>query len=168
MSSSDPVISIHNLFKRYGNGDWVLNGIDLTVYPGQVIGYIGPNGAGKSTTVKILTGMIPEFEGDISILGMNLHENLLEVKRQIGYIPENAELYYLKSFPFSEQWSIDQSSGRMMQAFLLMIVTGGIGLLHYFVMDYTPVVIILAVLTLVADCLLINSFGNKTWKQLTS
>jgi ABC-2 type transport system ATP-binding protein len=93
MSSSDPVISIHNLFKRYGNGDWVLNGIDLTVYPGQVIGYIGPNGAGKSTTVKILTGMIPEFEGDISILGMNLHENLLEVKRQIGYIPENAELY---------------------------------------------------------------------------
>lgn len=77
-------------------------------------------------------------------------------------------LYYLKSFPFSEQWSIDQSSGRMMQAFLLMIVTGGIGLLHYFVMDYTPVVIILAVLTLVADCLLINSFGNKTWKQLTS
>jgi ABC-2 type transport system ATP-binding protein len=93
MENSTPIITIHNLFKRYGNGDWVLNGIDMTVYPGQVIGYIGPNGAGKSTTVKILTGLISEFEGDISILGLDLHKETLEIKKHIGYIPENAELY---------------------------------------------------------------------------
>lgn len=92
METSTPVITIHNLFKRYGNDDWVLNGIDLTVYPGQVIGYIGPNGAGKSTTVKILTGLIAEFEGDISILGSDLHKDTLEIKRQIGCFSINLEI----------------------------------------------------------------------------
>lgn len=93
METSSPVITINNLFKRYGKGDFVLNGIDLNVYPGQVIGYIGANGAGKSTTVKILTGLISEYEGEISILGFDLHKDTLEIKKHIGYIPENAELY---------------------------------------------------------------------------
>lgn len=89
----EPILSIKGLFKRYGTADWVLNGIDLEIFPGQVIGYIGPNGAGKSTTVKILTGLIPDFEGDISILGLDLRKDLLQIKSLIGYIPENAELY---------------------------------------------------------------------------
>ena len=54
--SITPIISIKNLYKSYGTNQ-VLKGINLEVYPGQVLGYIGPNGAGKSTTVKILCGL---------------------------------------------------------------------------------------------------------------
>jgi ABC-2 type transport system ATP-binding protein len=61
-SEKPPIISIRNLKKSYGDKQ-VLKGINLDIYPGQVIGYIGPNGAGKSTTVKVLTGLISDFEG---------------------------------------------------------------------------------------------------------
>jgi ABC-2 type transport system ATP-binding protein len=88
----EPVISIRNLFKSYGTKH-VLKDINLEVYPGQVIGYIGPNGAGKSTTVKILCGLLTDYDGSVSIKGMDLKENTLEVKRIIGYVPELAELY---------------------------------------------------------------------------
>lgn len=90
------IISIKNLEKSYKNGrseKKVLNGINLEIKPGQIIGYIGPNGAGKSTTVKILCGLLDDFEGEINILGMNLREESTEIKRKIGYIPENAALY---------------------------------------------------------------------------
>jgi len=87
-----PIISIKNLWKSYGNKA-VLKGIDLDIYPGQVIGYIGPNGAGKSTTVKILCGLISDYEGQVFVKGLNLKENALAVKSTIGYIPELAELY---------------------------------------------------------------------------
>jgi ABC-2 type transport system ATP-binding protein len=88
----NPIISIKNLFKNYGTKQ-VLKGIDIEIYPGQVIGYIGPNGAGKSTTVKILCGLITDYEGQVYVKGMNLHDHLVEVKSNIGYVPELAELY---------------------------------------------------------------------------
>ncbi len=88
----DPIISIKNLRKNYGSKE-VLKGISFDVYPGQVIGYIGPNGAGKSTTVKILCGLLSDFEGDITIQGMDLKTSALRIKSRIGYIPELAELY---------------------------------------------------------------------------
>lgn len=88
----EPIISLKNVFKSYGNKQ-VLKGIDVEIYPGQVIGYIGPNGAGKSTTVKILCGLITDYEGEVYIKGMNLKDNLVAVKNTIGYIPELAELY---------------------------------------------------------------------------
>lgn len=87
-----PIIQIQNLVKHYP-GKQVLKGIDLDVYPGQVIGYIGPNGAGKSTTVKILCGLINNFEGQVSIMDMDVKENSQAIKQHIGYIPELAELY---------------------------------------------------------------------------
>lgn len=90
------VISIANLEKSYQNGkaiNKVLKGIDIDIKPGQIIGYIGPNGAGKSTTVKILCGLLNEFNGDVSILGMDLRTQATEIKKRIGYIPENAALY---------------------------------------------------------------------------
>lgn len=89
---SNPIISIKNLWKSYGSKA-VLKGIDLDIYPGQVIGYIGPNGAGKSTTVKILCGLISDYEGQVFVSGLNLKEDALAVKSRIGYIPELAELY---------------------------------------------------------------------------
>jgi ABC-2 type transport system ATP-binding protein len=87
-----PVISIKNLFKSYGTKH-VLKDINLDVYPGQVIGYIGPNGAGKSTTVKILCGLLTDYEGHVTVKGFDLIKQTLEVKKIIGYVPELAELY---------------------------------------------------------------------------
>ncbi|WP_020567949.1 ABC transporter ATP-binding protein [Neolewinella persica] len=86
------IIRIKNLRKSYGNNA-VLKGIDLEVAAGQIIGYIGPNGAGKSTTIRILAGLDSQFEGDVEVLGYNVKDNPLEVKRRIGYIPEAAEIY---------------------------------------------------------------------------
>ncbi|RXQ96212.1 ABC transporter ATP-binding protein [Ancylomarina salipaludis] len=93
---TNTVISIKNLHKAYKNGasvNQVLKGVDLEIQSGQIIGYIGPNGAGKSTTVKILCGILTDFEGDIKVLGMDLRTQDIEIKKRIGYIPENAALY---------------------------------------------------------------------------
>jgi ABC-2 type transport system ATP-binding protein len=86
------IVQIENLVKKYQEKE-VLRGINLEINAGQIIGYIGPNGAGKSTTVKILCGLITDFEGEINIFGKNLRTQTLEIKRQVGYIPENAALY---------------------------------------------------------------------------
>ncbi len=87
-----PIVSLRGLKKSYGR-DLILKGIDLDVYAGEIIGYIGPNGAGKSTTIKILIGMLPDFVGEARVLGFDIREDALEVKKRIGYIPENAMLY---------------------------------------------------------------------------
>lgn len=87
-----PVIDIQHLDKYYGSYK-VLNDISLQVAAGEIVGYIGPNGAGKSTTIKILIGMIPDFRGTVKVLGFDLQNDPLEVKRRIGYVPENAALY---------------------------------------------------------------------------
>ncbi|QMW02451.1 ABC transporter ATP-binding protein [Spirosoma foliorum] len=87
-----PIIQLHDLYKSYGSTP-VLKGINLSVSAGQVVGYIGPNGAGKSTTIKILIGMLPDYTGEATILGMDVKTNSLDIKRRIGYVPENAALY---------------------------------------------------------------------------
>lgn len=91
MQNSESVIKVTNLSKTYKAK--VLSDINLTVSAGEVIGYIGPNGAGKSTTIKILTGIITDFDGEASVLGMDVRRDIMEIKKGIGYIPENAALY---------------------------------------------------------------------------
>ncbi|MFD2572324.1 ABC transporter ATP-binding protein [Spirosoma soli] len=86
------IIQLQDLHKSYGATP-VLKGINLSVEAGQVVGYIGPNGAGKSTTIKILIGMLPDFSGEATVLGMDVKTNALDIKRRIGYVPENAALY---------------------------------------------------------------------------
>lgn len=88
----ESIISISNLRKSYGS-KVVLKGIDLEINRGEVIGYIGPNGAGKSTTVKIMLGLIPDFDGEINILGQNISSGDIDYKSRIGYVPETAEIY---------------------------------------------------------------------------
>jgi ABC-2 type transport system ATP-binding protein len=88
----EPILSLVNVFKSYGEKQ-VLKGINLNIYPGQVIGYIGPNGAGKSTTVKIICGLISDFEGEVLVNGLDIKKDALLVKSKIGYVPELAELY---------------------------------------------------------------------------
>lgn len=122
----EPTISIHNLKKNYGS-KVVLDGISLEVYKGQVIGYIGPNGAGKSTTVKVLTGLIADFSGTVTVNGVDISTNPLAVKSMIGYVPELAELYdTLTPAEFlhfiSSLYGIDEATAtdritRMMDAF---------------------------------------------------
>ena len=92
----EPIIKIRGLRKSYG-ANQVLKGIDLDIFPGQVIGYIGPNGAGKSTTVRILIGLDGQFEGEVSLKGHNVKTDALAVKKMIGYVPEQAEMYEVLS-----------------------------------------------------------------------
>lgn len=91
-STMEPNIHIQHLYKSYG-AKHVLKDINLQVYPGQVVGYIGPNGAGKSTTVKVLCGLLTDFEGEVKVKGFDVKRDTLEVKKRIGYVPELAELY---------------------------------------------------------------------------
>ncbi|APM38913.1 ABC transporter ATP-binding protein [Clostridium kluyveri] len=87
-----PLISIKDLKISFGEKQ-VLKGVNLKVYKGEIIGYIGPNGAGKSTTVKIMLGLIGEYEGEVRILGQDISDGNIEYKRKIGYVPETAEIY---------------------------------------------------------------------------
>lgn len=86
-------IVIENLTKRYGNQKAVDN-ISLKVATGEILGFLGPNGAGKTTTMKIITNFIAADEGEVYIGGKSLKDDPLEIKKHIGYLPENNPLYY--------------------------------------------------------------------------
>ncbi len=85
-------ISITELTKRYDTVT-ALSKISFDVPEGQIMGFLGPNGAGKTTTLRILTGMIAPTEGTVRIDGIDVTERPLEVRRRIGYLPENVALY---------------------------------------------------------------------------
>jgi len=87
-----PTISTQGLTRRFGELLAVDN-IDLRVAPGQFFGFLGPNGAGKSTTIKMLTGLLAPSAGRIEILGLDLQKNPVELKRQIGVVPEGMALF---------------------------------------------------------------------------
>jgi ABC-2 type transport system ATP-binding protein len=71
------------------------------VTPGQILGYIGPNGAGKTTTVKILIGMLSDFEGTAEVCGFDVATHSIDVKKRIGYVPEASAMYdTLTAFEF--------------------------------------------------------------------
>ena len=86
------MIQVDRLEKTYG-GRAALGGISFHVAKGEVLGFLGPNGAGKTTTMKILTGLIPATAGKASVAGFDVHEQSLEVRRRIGYLPEQPPLY---------------------------------------------------------------------------
>src|SRR6202522_1653604 len=87
-----PTISTQGLTRRFGQLLAVDN-IDLHVAPGQFFGFLGPNGAGKSTTIKMLTGLLAPSSGQIEILGLDLNADPVNVKRQIGVVPEGMALF---------------------------------------------------------------------------
>ncbi|MFP4661221.1 MAG: ABC transporter ATP-binding protein [Halanaerobiales bacterium] len=88
----DSILSIRNLRKSYSSTR-VLKGIDLDVNAGEIIGYIGPNGAGKSTTVKIMLGIIEDYEGEVKVFGEDISNGNIHYKKRIGYVPEVGEVY---------------------------------------------------------------------------
>ncbi len=85
-------IEISNISKYYGEQK-ALDNINLTINSGQVAGLVGPNGAGKSTLMKIITCFIPPSEGKVQVNGLNVSDDSIEVRKQIGYLPENNPLY---------------------------------------------------------------------------
>ncbi len=87
-----PTISTQGLTRRFGEL-LAVDGVDLRVAPGQFFGFLGPNGAGKSTTIKMLTGLLAPSSGRIEILGLDLNAHPVEVKRQIGVVPEGMALF---------------------------------------------------------------------------
>jgi ABC-2 type transport system ATP-binding protein len=87
-----PAVSTENLTRRFG-ALTAVDHVQLSVAPGQFFGFLGPNGAGKSTTIKMLTGLLAPTEGRIRILGLDLEENPVAVKRQIGVVPEGLSLF---------------------------------------------------------------------------
>jgi ABC-2 type transport system ATP-binding protein len=85
-------IRTEGLTRRFGDFTAVQN-VNLAVGTGQFYGFLGPNGAGKSTTIKMLTGLMAPTSGRMSILGLDLSTHLVEVKRQIGVVPEGMALF---------------------------------------------------------------------------
>jgi ABC-2 type transport system ATP-binding protein len=86
------LIQIENLVKKYGQQN-VLNGINLNINDGEILGFLGPNGAGKSTTMNIITGYISATEGTVKIDGLDILEQPKKVKKKMGYLPEIPPLY---------------------------------------------------------------------------
>jgi ABC-2 type transport system ATP-binding protein len=91
-NASSPIVTVKGLKKAFGR-KIVLDGIDLEVERGRILGYIGPNGAGKTTTVRILIGMLGGFGGKVEVCGYNVAIDPLEVKRRVGFVPETAQMY---------------------------------------------------------------------------
>lgn len=86
------MIRVSHLTKKYGTSTAV-DDISFEVPAGQIVGYLGPNGAGKSTTLKMLVGLVEPTAGDISVAGYDAATELLELKKCIGYVPEDAQLF---------------------------------------------------------------------------
>jgi ABC-2 type transport system ATP-binding protein len=89
---SDIAIATQQLTRKFGSLTAV-DGIDLRVQAGQFFGFLGPNGAGKSTTIKMLTGLLAPTSGRMDLLGLDFQSHLVEVKRQIGVVPEGMGLF---------------------------------------------------------------------------
>ena len=85
-------LEVIGLTKRY-NGITAVDGVSFRVCPGKVYGYLGPNGSGKSTTVKMLTGMLEPSAGHILLNGRDIRSDLIGYRRQLGYVPEEPQLY---------------------------------------------------------------------------
>jgi len=86
------MIKIQSLTKRYRDLTAV-NDISFEVAKGEIVGFLGPNGAGKSTTMKMLTGFLPATSGTAKVAGFDVFERPMEVKRNIGYLPEIPPVY---------------------------------------------------------------------------
>lgn len=86
------MIQVKDLTKSYGDKK-AINGISFTVEDGEILGFLGPNGAGKSTTMNILTGYISSTSGSAIINGVDIFEEPLKAKKNIGYLPEIPPLY---------------------------------------------------------------------------
>jgi ABC-2 type transport system ATP-binding protein len=86
-------IEVRNITKVFGEQK-ALDNVSFDINNGEIVGFLGPNGAGKSTLMKIITGYIPATDGEVLINGMNILENPIEIRKKLGYLPEQNPLYF--------------------------------------------------------------------------
>ena len=87
-ANSKGYVVLNDLSKKYGSFQALYN-VSLAIKEGEIFGYVGPNGAGKTTTMKILTGLISDFQGEVFIGGYHLPKQKREVHKLLGYLPQN-------------------------------------------------------------------------------
>lgn len=93
-------VEIKDLVKIYGNQK-ALDNVSLNIKKGEIVGLLGPNGAGKSTLMKVLTAYIPASSGTVLVNGKNVDDDAIEIRKNLGYLPENNPLYtdmYVKEY----------------------------------------------------------------------
>lgn len=88
----EPIITLDNLTKTYDN-QRAVNQLTLTIQRGEIFGLLGPNGAGKSTTILMMLGLIEPTSGEVHVCGINSVRKPLEVKKRVGYLPDNLGFY---------------------------------------------------------------------------
>ncbi len=96
MPEGSPAIEVHDLKKVYGYGEGAkaaVDGLNLTVPRGTFFGFLGPNGAGKTTTIKMLMGLATPTAGSVRLLGLSMAENPIEIKQQLGLVPDESLLF---------------------------------------------------------------------------
>lgn len=91
-AAGTPIIRLHQLTKKYGDFTAV-NALSLDIYPGEVFGLLGPNGAGKTTTILMMLGLAEPTSGEASICGLDPARSALQVKRKVGYLPDDVGFY---------------------------------------------------------------------------
>jgi ABC-2 type transport system ATP-binding protein len=91
-STQSPVISVSGLVKKFGQFR-ALDGLDLTVAPGEVHGFLGPNGAGKSTTIRSLLGLLGTDGGRATVFGLDPWQDAVEIHRRLAYVPGDVALW---------------------------------------------------------------------------
>lgn len=92
--SEEQVITLSGVSKSYAGGSVkAVDNLSLEVPSGQIFGFLGPNGAGKTTTIKMIVGLLRPDSGEIRVNGVNVLEDPIAAKRQIGFVPDNPEVY---------------------------------------------------------------------------
>jgi ABC-2 type transport system ATP-binding protein len=86
------MIEVPHVSKRYVDLTGILD-VSFTSHPVEILGFLGPNGAGKTTTLRVITGFLPATSGTVRVSGFDVFEQSAEVRRRIGYLPENPPLY---------------------------------------------------------------------------
>ncbi|HKG08784.1 MAG TPA: ATP-binding cassette domain-containing protein [Pedobacter sp.] len=113
-------IQVKDLSRHY-NGQKAVDGINFEASPGRILGFLGPNGAGKSTTMRMLTGYLKPTSGTATVCGYDINLNALEMRRMIGYLPENTPLYtdmYVREFLLfvASTYDLDRPGQKVAQA----------------------------------------------------
>lgn len=116
----DMSIVVRDLSKHY-KGQKAVDGISFEAVPGRILGFLGPNGAGKSTTMRMLTGYLKPDSGTAEVCGFDAQLQSLELRRVIGYLPENTPLYtdmYVKEFLTfaAKAYGLDEPGRKVEQA----------------------------------------------------
>ena len=87
------LISLRGVTKRYQGGKVAVDNLNLEIRPGEIFGFLGPNGAGKTTTIKLLVGLLTADAGQVQVGGIDVLADPIAAKRQVGYVPDNPDLY---------------------------------------------------------------------------